>query len=92
MRRLEVGERVRFADGSEWVVYRVGHGSASVKCTLGTPGAVRKRLVEFASGRTLLVEDARAGAYRVGERLEISPRSFVEHMVARSEDAAGASG
>lgn len=78
---LQVGEGLRFLDRSEWVVYRVGISSAGVRCIKGTPGGVELREVEFAGGRKLKVErKTRPGAYRVGERLEISPRSLVERI------------
>jgi len=75
--RLILGSTVRFPDdGTLWLVERVGHCSATIRCT-GGARQIGTRHVEFADGRSIEVPEY-AGVNKPGKVLEVSPWSIVE--------------
>lgn len=77
--KLRAGETIRRADGSRWVVERVGASSATIRCTVASARQVGTRRVDFRDGRSIDVPVYGPGA-KPGERLEVSPRSQSERV------------
>ena len=70
---LVAGQRLRFEDGSVWLVERVSGCSATLRCVGGV--RVGRRHVEFADGRTADFEQYRGA--RLGQRTQVSARSIL---------------